>query len=121
MAEFQVNQPGICSICGEEKEPEELSELHGQVACLDCIAKANVSKNIPLEQLAAANPTPQRRQTERKSRFIPVLFTFFILALLGAGVSYAWHIPPRNQILRTSLASLKAHGDALAPPPKLHE
>src|SRR5436853_2278514 len=53
MPEFEVNPPVPCSICGELKEPEELSDLDGQLACLDCIAQANVSKNVPLEKLAA--------------------------------------------------------------------
>ena len=53
MPEFEVNPPVPCSICGELKEPEELSDLDGQLACLDCIAQANVSKNVPLEKLEA--------------------------------------------------------------------
>ena len=35
MSEFQVNQPEICSICGEEKEPEELSDLDGQSVMIE--------------------------------------------------------------------------------------
>ncbi|HEV8377958.1 MAG TPA: hypothetical protein VGP99_03835 [Tepidisphaeraceae bacterium] len=115
MPEFEVNPPGICSICGEEKEPEELSELDGQIACLDCIAQANVSKNIPLEQIAAATgPTLPQHSLPRRSRFgrlITILF-FFIIPIGGA--FYMWHVRHRKDKLATTPASLKAQGDALA-------
>jgi len=122
MSEFEVNPPEICSICGEVKEPEELSELDGQVACLDCIAQANVSKNIPLEQLAAAaHPTPTHHAPPPRSalkRLIAILF-FFILPIAGA--AYMYHLRHRQEMIRNSVTSLKAEGDELTRAGKLDQ
>jgi hypothetical protein len=114
MSEFQVNQPEICSICGEEKEPEELSELDGQRACLDCIARANISKNVPLEQLAAATGRNAHRKAASKSSLFPLIVTLLILGILVAGGFYLWRTHHRKQTLEASIASLKAEGDAFA-------
>src|SRR3989440_8602138 len=115
MAEFEVNQPEICSICGEEKEPEELSQLDGQIACLDCIAQANTAKNIPLEQIAAAtHPAPPRRPPAKRSTLFPLIVILLFLAIVAAGGLYVWRTHHRKQTLEISIASLKAEGDAFA-------
>src|SRR3954471_2527809 len=113
MSEFQVNQPETCSICGEIKEPEELSELDGQLACLDCIAQANIAKNVPLQQLAAAtHPHLSQRATAKRSSHLPLLITLCFIALIAAGGFYFWRTHHRKQTLEASITSLKAEGDA---------
>jgi len=112
MSDFQVNQPETCSICGEIKEPEELSDLDGQPACLDCIAQANIAKNIPLQQLAAATQSPHT--PVKKSKSLPLLITFLLLTLIAAGGFYIWRTHHRKQTLEASIASLKTEGDAFA-------
>src|SRR2546421_13130143 len=115
MSEFQVNQPEICSICGEEKEPEELSDLDGQMACLDCIAQANIAKNIPLEQLAAASSlNASQRAPAIRSNFFPLIVTLLLLGILAAGGFFLWRSHHRKQTLEASIVSLKAQGDAFA-------
>src|SRR6476660_3257185 len=121
MAEFEVNQPETCSICGEEKESEELSDLDGQLACLDCIAQANIAKNIPLEQLAAAHPHSHHASPKRRSH-LPLLITLLFLAITSGGVFYLWRTHHRKQqTLEASIASLKSQGDAFARAGKFDE
>ncbi|HEV8605013.1 MAG TPA: hypothetical protein VGQ99_06585 [Tepidisphaeraceae bacterium] len=123
MPEYEVHEPGICSICGEEKEPEELSELDGQPACLDCIAQAGVlNVNIPLEQIAnAAHSAPQRQIRPRQSIFGRFILTLFTLTILAGGGFYIWRIRHRDDTLRKSATSLKAEGDAFARAGKLED
>src|SRR5438552_7602609 len=122
MSDFEVNPPIICSICGELKESEELSDLDGQLACLDCIAHANVFKNIPLQELAAASyPKSAPQPPPRKRRLGLLLFTLLALALISAGFFYIRRLHHRQQILRTSVASLKTEGDNLLRSGKLDE
>src|SRR5205814_1881224 len=85
MPEFEINPPGICTICGEQKEPEELSELDGQIACLDCIAEAKASEiDIPLRQIAAAtHPTPTPPSPRRRGKLGRLVFTLFLLGLIA--------------------------------------
>jgi hypothetical protein len=121
MPEFQVNPPGICSICGEEKEPEELSDLDGQLACLDCIAQANVSKNVPLEQLAAANQLT-KTQAPRRPSIVKILIGLLIFLIIPiGGASYMWRVRHRQELIRNSVTSLKTEGDQLARAGKLEE
>src|SRR5215204_741874 len=118
MPDFEVNPPGICGICGEEKEPEELSELDGQLACLDCIAQANVQKNVPLEQLAASTHTSQ--PPRRRSR-IGVLLVALVLLSIAGGAFYIRRVRHRQDLVRTSVTSLKTEGDNLARAGRLEE
>src|SRR5204862_4541719 len=95
-------------ICGEEKEPEELSDLDGQMACLDCIAQANIAKNIPLEQLAAAtNLNAPQRAPAKRSNFFSLIATLLFLAILAAGGFYLWRAHHRKQTLEVSIVSSK--------------
>jgi hypothetical protein len=113
----QVSQePGICSICGKETEADELSELDGEPACLDCIAEAGVlNVNIPLEQIAAANHPAKPHPTPRRRKILgPLLGALLTLAILAGGGFYIWHIRHRDDTLRKSATSLKAEGDTLA-------
>src|SRR4051812_6308043 len=106
MPEFEVNPPVICAVCGELKEPEELSDLDGQLACLDCIAQANVAKNVPLEQLAAARQQSSASQPPRRSRF-GLLIGAILLLCIAAGGLWIWRIRQRHDLVRNSVTALK--------------
>src|SRR6185436_20612281 len=121
MPEFEVNPPVNCSICGELKEPEELSDLDGQLACLDCIAQANVAKNVPLEQLAAASSVSPTAQTPRRRSKFPLLLLALLLLGIGAGAFYFWRARHRQDLVRNSVTALKTEGDNLARAGKLPE
>jgi hypothetical protein len=121
MPEFEVNPPVPCSICGELKEPEELSDLDGRLACLDCIAQANVAKNVPLEQLAAANRAAATSQTPlRRSKSAFLLLALLLLGI-AAGGFYFWRVRHRQDRVRNSVTALKAEGDNLLRTGKLEE
>ena len=121
MSEFEVNPPVICSVCGELKEPEELSDLDGQLACLDCIAQANVAKNVPLEQLAASTQSVSTSQTSQpRSRFGLMLVALLVVAI-AAGGFYFWRIRQRQDLVRNSVTALKTEGDNLVRAGKLEE
>ena len=120
MPEFEVNPPVICAICGEVKEPEELSDLDGQLACLDCIAQANVAKNVPLEQLAAAHHPLTSSQPPRRRRFGLLLLVLVVLSTAAAGI-WLWRIRHRQDLVRNSVTALKTEGDNLLKSGKLEE
>src|SRR5205814_5762169 len=101
------------------KELEELSDLDGQLACLDCIARANIAKNIPLEQLAAAHP---HHASPKKRGHLPLLITFLFTAIAASGLFHLWRTHHRNQqSLEASIASLKSQGDVFARAGKFDE
>jgi hypothetical protein len=113
MPEFEVDQSGVCSICGEEKEAEELSELDGQIACLDCIAEARASDiDIPPEQIAASiKPTPQ---SPKRSFNLPrILIYLFFIAGAGGIWWHAHRINRQDDDLRKAASALKSQGDVL--------
>ena len=120
--EFEVNPPEICSICGEEKEPEELSDLDGQTACLDCIAQANVSKNVSLQQLAEASfPTSTPPPKPRKTGLGLLVFILLALGVMAVGFFYIRRLRHRQETLRSSITSLKTEADNLLRAGKLSE
>src|SRR5687767_12270506 len=122
MPEFEIDQPGVCSICGEEKEAEELSDLDGQIACLDCIAEAKASTLDPgLQQIAAAtHPAPAPPSPRRRGKLGWLVFILFVIGLVAV-VYHFRRIDQREATFRASINSLKTEGDRLASAGKYDE